>query len=123
MKVRGVLCGFVLVIGAFSAGAQDKITMSATPQISFEPAHLIVRTRIEPDASNRAIEIVIDSADFYRSSRIELEGDQAPRASVFEFNGVPGGVYEVSARLLGQSGDSRALVRKQVDVIRARSER
>src|SRR6185369_12977471 len=100
-----------------------KIALNASPQISFAPAHLTVRTNIEPDAANRAIEIVIDSPDFYRSTRIDLEGDQAPRTSVFEFRDVPGGVYEVSARLLGQDGNSRAVARKQIDVLRTKTDR
>jgi hypothetical protein len=123
MKVRGFLCGLVLAIGSFTVGAEDSIAMNASPQISFAPAHLTVRTRIEPDASNRAIEIVIDSQDFYRSTTIELEGDQAPRSSVFEFRGIPGGTYQVSARLVGQAGEARGLVRRQIDVLSSGRER
>jgi hypothetical protein len=121
MRIRGILCALVLT-SSISARAEDKMAMIASPEISFAPAHLTVRTRIEPDISNRSIEIVIDSPDFYRSTTIELEGDQAPRTSVFEFRGVPGGVYQVSARLVGQGGDLRAVVRKQVDVLRTGGE-
>ena len=123
MKVRGFLCGLVLTMGSFTVGAEDTIIMNASPQISFAPAHLTVRTRIEPDVSNRAIEIVIDSESFYRSTTIELDGDQAPRSSVFEFRGVPGGTYQVSARLVGSGGEARGLVRRQVDVLRTGTER
>ena len=123
MKVRGLLCGLVLAMGSFTVGAEDAITMNATPEISFAPAHLTVRTRIEPDVSNRAIEIVIASENFYRSTTIELEGDQAPRSSVFEFRGVPGGTYQVSARLVGTNGTSRGLVRRQIDVLATGAER
>jgi hypothetical protein len=123
MKGRRLLCGLVLAMGSFTVGAADTITMNASPQISFAPANLTVRTRIEPDVSNRAIEIVIDSEDFYRSTTIELEGDQAPRSSVFEFRGVPGGTYQVSARLLGTNGTSRGLVRRQIDVLSTGTER
>jgi hypothetical protein len=97
--------------------AGEKITMKASPEISFAPAHLTVRTVIEPDPANRAIEIVIDSRDFYRSSLIQLEGDQAPRSSMVEFRGVPGGNYEISARLLGEDGSPRAISRRVIDVI------
>jgi len=125
MKGRGILGVLVMTaIGSgISAAAGDKITMVATPQISFAPATLTVRTRIEPDAGNRAIEIAIDSENFYRSTTIELEGDQAPRSSVFEFRGVPGGTYQVSARLLGQGGDARGVARKEIDVLQMGKER
>ena len=117
MKVRVVLCGLLMAMSGLSVGAGEKISLKASPEISFAPAHLIVRTAIEPDPDNRALEIVVDSPDFYRSSLIELQGDQAPRTSMVEFRGVPGGNYEISARLYGQSGESRAYARRQVDVI------
>ena len=126
MRVRDVFGVLVMTVAGFglsAAAAGDRITMNATPQISFAPAHLMVRTSIEPEAGNRAIEIVIDSENFYRSTTIELPGDQAPRTSVFEFRGVPGGTYEVSARLLGQGGGTRGVARKQIDVLRANTER
>ena len=117
MKVRAILCGLLLTMSGLSVAAGEKLSLRASPEISFAPAHLVVRTSIEPDPDNRALEIVIDSPDFYRSSTIQLEGDQAPRTSVVEFRGVPGGNYEISARLFGQGGESRAVARRVVDVI------
>lgn len=117
MKVRVILFGLLLTMSGLSVGAGEKILLKATPEISFAPAHLTVRTAIEPDPDNRSLEIVIDSPDFYRSSTIQLEGDLAPRTSVVEFRAVPGGTYEISARVRGQSGESRAHARRIVDVI------
>jgi hypothetical protein len=117
MNVRVTICGLLLTMSGLTAGAGEKISLKATPEISFAPAHLVVRTAVEPDADNRALEVVIDSPDFYRSSLIQLEGDQAPRTAVVEFRGVPGGNYEISARLLGQSGESRGIARRVIDVI------
>ena len=117
MKGQAIFCGLLLTMSGISAGAGEKITMKASPEISFAPAHLIVRTTIEPDPDNRAIEVTVDSPDFYRSSTIQLEGDQAPRTSIVEFRGVPGGNYEISARLLDERGESRGLARRVVDVI------
>jgi|SRR5688572_19741734 hypothetical protein len=117
MKGRAILCGLLLITSALSVGAGETLTMNASPEISFAPARLTVRAVVEPDSDNRAIEIAIDSPDFYRSSRIQLEGDRAPRVSVIEFRGVPGGNYEISAKLLGQDGEPRAYARRMVDVI------
>ena len=117
MKFRAILCAFMLTASGLSVGAGERFTMKASPEVSFAPAHLTVRTTVEPDPDNRALEIVIDSPDFYRSSLIQLEGDRAPRTSIIEFRSVPGGSYQISARLLGQSGESRAYVRHVVDVL------
>jgi len=117
MKFRAIVCGLALTASSVTVGAGEKITMKASPEISFAPALLTVRTVIEPDPDNRALEIAIDSEDFYRSSLIQLEGDQAPRTSVVQFRSVPGGSYMISARLLGQGGEARAIQRRVVDVI------
>ena len=127
MKFRASVCGLALTASSVTvgagAGAGEKFTMKASPEISFAPALLTVRTVIEPDPDNRALEIVIDSEDFYRSSLIQLEGDQAPRTSVIQFRSVPGGSYMISARLLGQGGESRAYLRRVVDVIASGGDR
>ena len=117
MKIRVILCGLLLTMSGLSVGAGEKISLRASPEISYAPATLTVRTAIEPDPANRALEIVVDSPDFYRSSLIQLEGDHAPRTSVVQFRAVPGGSYQVSARLLGESGESRGFARRIVDVI------
>jgi hypothetical protein len=115
-RVRTILCGLMLATTG-SVGAGEKMTLRASPEVSFAPANLTVRLSIEADPDNRAIEIVIDSPDFYRSSRIELEGDRAPRTSVVQYRGVPSGNYIITARLVGQDGESRAYMRRGVDVI------
>jgi hypothetical protein len=117
MKNRAVCCGLLLTMWGFAISAGEKLSLKASPEISFAPAHLVVRTAIEPDIDNRALEIIIDSPAYYRSSRVELNGDQAPRTSVIEFRGVPGGTYEISARLLGEGGESRGFAHRIVDVI------
>jgi len=119
MRIRAILCGLLLTMSGLSAGAGEKISLRASPEVSFAPAHLVVRTVVEPDHDNRALEIVIDSPDFYRSSTIQMEGDRAPRTMVVEFRGVPGGNYEISATLRGQGGESRGVARRVVDVLGA----
>ena len=98
-------------------GAGERLTMRVSPAISFAPANLIVRAVIEADAQNRAVEVIADSANFYRSSEIQLEGDKAPRTSTFEFRSLPPGVYEVKVMLIGADGRQRALARQQINVI------
>ena len=47
------------------------------------------------------MEVIADSAEFYRSSAITLEGDRAPKTMMVEFRTVPPGDYEVTAMLIG----------------------
>ena len=98
-------------------GAKKPLSMRVSPAMSFAPANLVIRTRLEPEADNRAMEVVADSGDFYRSSAIQLEGNRAPRTVTFEFRSLPPGDYEVTAVVIGADGQRRALARSHVNVI------
>jgi hypothetical protein len=106
-----------MLIGARPLGAGERMTLKVSPAVAFAPANLVVRATITADADNRAVEIVAESNDFYRSSQIQLEGEKAARTSMFEFRSLPPGTYEVRANLLGADGRSRAMIRQQVNVI------
>jgi hypothetical protein len=88
-----------------------------SPAMSFAPANLVIRTSLEPDAGNRGLEVIVESADYYRSSAIPLEGDHGPRAITFEFRSLPPGRYEVTAEVIGTDGRRRALARSGVNVL------
>jgi hypothetical protein len=114
---RATLFGLFLLIVTLPAGAGERMTLKVSPAVAFAPANLVVRTMIEADAKNRAVEIVAQSPEFYRSSEIQLDGEHAPRTSTFEFRSLPQGVYEVKATLLASDGSALSTVRQQVNVI------
>lgn len=117
MKLRATLFGILMLITTLPMGAGERITVKVSPAVAFAPANLVVRTMIEADQDNRAVEIVAESADFYRSSQIQLEGDKAPRTTNFEFRSLPPGTYEVRALLIGTGGEQRAFARQTINVI------
>ena len=121
MKFRANVLPFmtlalVSTLNAFVA-AKEPLSIRVSPAVSFAPANMVVRTSIEPDASNRAVEIVADSDQFYRSSLVQLDGERAPRTSLFEFRSLPPGEYEVKAALIGVDGQARAIARAHVNVV------
>ena len=78
MKARCLVVAMVLTATAVT-GAKEPLSIRVSPAFSFAPANLVIRTSVEPDAENRSMEVIADSAEFYRSSTIALEGDRAPR--------------------------------------------
>ena len=106
-----------MLVTTLPMGAGERITVKVSPSVAFAPANLVVRTMIEASEENRAIEIIAESDDFYRSSQMELEGDKAPRTTMFEFRSLPPGTYEVRAVLLGAGGAQRAFARQQINVM------
>jgi hypothetical protein len=117
MKVRAALLGMLMMTATLPLGAGERLTMKVSPAVAFAPANLIVRAMVVADPDNRAVEIIAESPDFYRSSMIPLEGDKAARTNTFEFRSLPPGIYEVRANLLGSNGEPRATIRQQINVI------
>jgi hypothetical protein len=118
MKARTLLCGlFVLMTAPLGAGSPERLSMRVSPAVAIAPADLIVRTMVEANAQNRAIEIIAESEDFYRSSQMPLNGESAPRTTQFQFRGLPGGIYTVSAVLKGANDEPIALTRREVNVV------
>jgi hypothetical protein len=118
MMLRLCFCGLaMMMMAAAPLGAGDALALRVSPAVSFAPANLVVRATVEANAANRAMEVVAESADFYRASMIELEGEKARRTNMFEFRSLPPGTYEVKATLIGSDGHPRAYVREEVNVI------
>ena len=99
------------------AAAQSQLRISVYPSYTLAPANVRVQALIEPARENRAVEFVLESPQYYRSSTIELEGEQAARMHVVQFRALPGGTYEVRVVLVGGDGGARAVLYHRVMVI------
>jgi len=118
MRISAMFWGFVLCAASASPlGAGPKMTMKVFPSVSFAPANFVVQAMVESNRENRAIEVIADSPDYFRSSTIGLDGASAPRTTQIEFRSLPGGTYSVRATLYGPSGQELAAARQIVNVI------
>jgi hypothetical protein len=116
MNVQARAC--VLLLGAaLTVNASERLTIAVSPLQSFAPTTLKVRIHVTPDADNRALEITAESGDYFRSSRIPLDGKEAPRTIAVELRRLPGGDYQVRGTLIDNAGRPRASVRQQVIVL------
>ena len=77
----------------------------------------MVRVHVPPDDANRVLEVSADSGEYYRSSRIQLDGKDAPRTITLEFQRLPGGEYEIRGALIDSVGHARAFAREQATVL------
>jgi hypothetical protein len=122
--MRSHLFTFVLFLSsALPLNASDRFAIAVSPRQSFAPASLVVRVHVTPDVANRALEVVAESEDYYRSSRIQLDGDGAPVTSSLEFRSLPGGDYDVRAILIDSAGHQRAAAREHVIVLPSAGDR
>ena len=121
MNIRIAACALLLLLTPTAPvlqGAQP-LTLSVTPSYAFAPATVQVRVRLDPSADNRALEIVADSSEFYRSSLVQLEGERAPRVISLDFRNLPEGAYEIRSVLFDSMGRERAAICAHTNVIRS----
>ena len=110
----------MLVLAMASAApvtATETVSIEVTPAVSFAPAEVRIRIRVEPNAANRRMTIVAESESFYRSSTIQLEGDQAPLTTQLQFRGLPVGQYDISAAVTGTDGKTTATAHRRVQIV------
>jgi hypothetical protein len=118
MKLQALLIATLLGWSApLGAAGPELLSMRVSPTVAFAPASVIVRAIVEAHDRNRAIEIIAESEQFYRSSEVPLEGDRAPRVSQFEFRGLPGGAYAVVAILKGVNDEIIAVRRGAINIV------
>jgi len=111
----------VFLSAAMTVKAGERLTMAVSPVQSFAPTNLTVRVHVPSDDANRALEVSADSGQYYRSSRIQLDGKDAPRTITVEFPRLPGGAYEIRGALIDSAGHARAFAREQVTVLASAS--
>ena len=116
MKIQPFASG-VFLSAALTVNAGERLTIAVSPLQSFAPTNLIVRVHVPSDDANRALEVSADSGEYYRSSRIQLDGKDALRTITVEFPRLPGGAYEIRGALIDSAGHARAFAREQVTVL------
>lgn len=55
------------------------IALAVSPQLGVAPTVLTVQAHLTPIASDRLVQVVIESETFYRSFECQLEGEQSPK--------------------------------------------
>ena len=119
MKGHLILAAFTtiaLMAAITDTVANEKLSLRVTPNVSSAPSNVIVKATITKDAANRWLSIEADSGSFYRSSAIQLDGDNAPTVTEIRLNNLPSGEYNVSAVLKNNLGEE-TIVRRTVLVL------
>jgi hypothetical protein len=107
----------VLSLTTISANGGEQVRVAVSPRLSFAPSTVRVQVRLVPSDENRALEVVAESAEFYRISQVQLEGATAPAAMLFELRDLPGGDYQVYGILTDSGGGQRAVAHQTLRVL------
>lgn len=116
MRTR-LLLVVLLLASSVPGRTGERVSLRVTPSVAFAPATLSVQATVDANAENRALEIIAESAEFYRSSEVTLDGDRAPRVTQFQFRSVPSGRYNVRAILMDAQRHELASTDTHVDIV------
>lgn len=116
MKGRALALTLLLTTGV-ATGADERLGVTVSPSVAFAPADLSVRARVETNQDNRLVEVIAESADFYRSSQIQLDGDRAPRTTYVSFRSLPSGRYSIRVLVRGSHGQVREYSEKFATIV------
>jgi hypothetical protein len=111
----GIALGLTLIF-AGPLQSEDAVEIDIRPAFTTAPGTFRVLVRIAPHEDNRELIIEADSADFYRASHVQVDGEDAARTYPLWLKGLPAGHYTITARLRGHDGD-RAADSMVVDVL------
>jgi hypothetical protein len=104
------LVGFsgVLLAGALSSAADAPVTLTVRPAVLFAGRDVRTTVRTPRDPRNRELRIVVEAADYYKSSDVQLDGDDAAATHQFDWKELPSGAYRVEAILTRADGERRS---------------
>jgi hypothetical protein len=83
------------------------VAVAVRPTVSFAGGEVRAIVRTPRDARNRELRVVVEAAEYYSSSDVQLDGDEAPATHQFSWKALPGGNYRVEAILLRDDGEER----------------
>jgi hypothetical protein len=101
---RIAVAGVWWMLASSRLSGDEPLRMQLFPAVAREPAVLTIRVTVEPADENRMLQVVAESATFYRSSEVPVDGKHAAPLNVFEFRNVPTGLYHVTCVLIGAHG-------------------
>ena len=101
-----ILTTVILVLGVLStprSPAKELVEIKVRGYYFAAPATVPMVVAVEPAARNRMLVVEADSDDYFRSSAIELEGENEKRLHTVEFRSLPAGTYEIRARVMSKN--------------------
>jgi hypothetical protein len=103
--VAAALCLLMPVVARGDDPEPEKVSVKIRPVVLFAGRDVRATVRTPRDARNRELRIVVEGADFFASSDVQLDGVDAATTHLFTWRELPGGAYRVDAILLRAGGE------------------
>jgi hypothetical protein len=115
-KALFLICGAVLLFSPL-IDASPRLTLRVFPRMAHAPADLLILVSVERRPENRHLIVSAESPDFFRSSEIDLDGEDSARVTSISFRSLPPGAYSIHASLIGANGRTIEVTESSVWVV------
>jgi hypothetical protein len=99
-----------------AAGQEDAVGARVMPRYCYEPCRITITIAVEPHEGDRQLIVEGDSGAFYRSSVIQLDGDDEPAVHNLTWRSLPAGAYRIHV-ILKRAGGTVANAAAAVTVL------
>ena len=94
----------LLLVAPAAAADGPAVTIKVRPAVLFAGGDVRTTVRTPRDARNRELRVIVEAADYYASSDVQLDGVDGAATHQFTWKELPGGAYRVEAILLREDG-------------------
>ena len=99
------LCLAMPMVARAEEPEPEKVSVKIRPVVLFAGRDVRATVRTPRDPRNRELRVVVEGADFFASSDVQLDGVDSPTTHLFNWRELPGGPYRVDAILLRENGE------------------
>lgn len=92
LATRGVVT--LTVLGWLLLTVPKAVSIDVSPHVAIEPARALILVRVPRNPENRGLYVM---ADGYRSSFVQIDGEEAPAIFQMIWTAVPAGDYHIWA--------------------------
>jgi hypothetical protein len=111
-----ILCTTLGAEAAIGDEAERPLRVRVSPLVAHAPADLFIYVSVARRNDNRLLRVTAESADFFRSSDTQLDGEYSARVTVVRFRELPPGGYQVRAELIVSGGHTSDVATRSVEI-------
>ena len=105
IRLAALTIATVALVGVAQGDAKEaRLRLDVSPRITHAPGAFRIRATVPRQASNRTLHVIADSGEYYRSSLIPLDGENAAMITELFLENLPRGAYQVSVVLTDAEG-------------------
>src|SRR5687768_11895217 len=99
----------LLLSAPVAAAEAPAVSIKVRPTVLFAGGDVRTTVRTPRDPRNRELRVIVEAADYYASSDVQIDGVDGAATHQFTWKALPGGAYRVEAILLRADGERRTV--------------